>query len=103
MIILSLIYNIFLATHTCTYILTHFTHYTHTHSHTSHYTQTHAHIHAHIHTLHTLHTHTHYTHSLYAVEGSGWVVIHVDFKNIFDGKCESDDYYDWTPYDEVTQ
>ena len=30
-----------------------------------------------------------------------WVVIVVNFTNIYDRVCNDNDYYDWTPFDEV--
>ena len=41
--------------------------------------------------------------SLYGIDttNSGWVVIRVNFTNIFTSKCGNSDFYKWTPYDEV--
>lgn len=42
--------------------------------------------------------------SLYGVEfstSSTWVVVTVDFKNIFNGNCTDSDYYEWLPWDDV--
>ena len=32
---------------------------------------------------------------------SGWIVVYVNFTNIFTSVCRADDYYSWTPFDEV--
>lgn len=42
--------------------------------------------------------------SLYGVEygrSNTWVVVTVDFNNIFNGNCTDSDYYEWMPWDDV--
>ena len=42
--------------------------------------------------------------SLYGIDNTStyeWVVIVVNFTNIYDRVCNDNDYYDWTPFDEV--
>ena len=67
---------------------------------------THTCTHAHTHT----HTHTHIPppllHSLYADEDEEpyyWIIVTINFTDIFPRICNDSDYYDWMPWDGVSR